>query len=232
MEMEAPIPTPGAPVSSPGLREPASVAEAPAETPRRRQQMNLLIESLARYLGPRPDVYVGGNMGFYFSSRQLKQNEQWPLDVFVALDVIPDRVRKAWVVWEEDGRRPDVIIDLGADAAESRDRDREARTYASVGVGHYYRFNPHVLQLEGFELRDRTYQPMTPAADGSLPCPPLRLRLAVRPGTFQRETGNWLRWLDEAGAELPSGEELADETTLRAERLAARLRAAGLDPDA
>lgn len=86
--------------------------------------------------------------------------------------------------------------------------------------------------LRGFELRDRAYRPMTPAADGSLPCPPLRLRLAVRPGTFQRETGGWLRWLDEAGAELPSGEELADEATLRAERLAARLRAAGLDPDA
>ena len=42
----------------------------------------------------------------------------------------------------------------------------------------------------------------------------------------------WLRWCDQEGNVIPTGAELAEAERARAERLAARLRALGIDPDA
>ena len=44
-------------------------------------------------------------------------------------------------------------------------------------------------------------------------------------GEYQGCEAPWLRWCNRDGAVIPTGEE-------RAERLAAKLRAAGIDPDA
>jgi hypothetical protein len=41
----------------------------------------------------------------------------------------------------------------------------------------------------------------------------------------------WLRWCDQEGNVIPTGAELAEAERARAERLAARLRALGIDPD-
>jgi Uma2 family endonuclease len=218
----------------------------PMESKKHRDQMNLLIEPLERHFVDRPDVFVGGNMALYYSTLQARNQDFKAPDVFVVLGAIPDRERKSWVVWEEDGRRPDVVIELLSDSTEREDRGRKMRVYAALGVSNYYLFDPHALVFEGYELdRDHTWQRLAPDASGAIPCPRLGLLLRLWRGVYYRRESDWLRWYD-GDRLLPTGSEAAEEQATRAaaeatraaaeatraERLAARLRALGLDPDA
>jgi hypothetical protein len=49
---------------------------------------------------------------------------------------------------------------------------------------------------------------------------------------FEGVDGRWLRWCDVNGVIVPTGEERAEQERGRAEKLAAKLRALGVDPDA
>src|SRR5687768_1123220 len=82
----------------------------PMESARHRMQMNLLIDSLFHAWRDRDDFYAGGNMFLYFSETQKKKNDFRGPDVFVVLHTTR-RDRKSWVVWEEDGRTLDVVIE-------------------------------------------------------------------------------------------------------------------------
>lgn len=62
-------------------------------------------------------------------------------------------------------------------------------------------------------------------ADGKLPR--VGLALALWEGIYEGQHATWLRWYDDQGKLIPTGAEQAE----RAERLAAKLRALGLDPD-
>ncbi|MEH1943528.1 MAG: Uma2 family endonuclease [Nostoc sp.] len=66
----------------------------------------------------------------------------------------------------------------------------------------------------------------------------MNLYLGVWQGTRENRVGKWLRWWDEQGNLLPWGSELAqqerdraEQERQRAERLAAQLRAAGIEPE-
>ncbi|MEH2363646.1 Uma2 family endonuclease [Nostoc sp.] len=59
----------------------------------------------------------------------------------------------------------------------------------------------------------------------------MNLYLRVWQGTRDNRTGNWLRWWDEQGNLLLWGRELVEQERQRVERLAAQLRAAGIEPE-
>jgi hypothetical protein len=62
--------------------------------------------------------------------------------------------------------------------------------------------------------------------------PEIGLGLKLWQGEYEGRNTTWLRWCDEQGNLIPTGAEKAEAERQRAERLAAKLRAAGIDPDA
>ncbi|MEB3357536.1 MAG: Uma2 family endonuclease [Synechococcales bacterium] len=84
----------------------------PLETNRHRIAMNVLIDSTLQVLQPRSDFFAGGNMFVYYSRDQVMNRDFRGPDFFVALDVDGSRERQGWVVWDENGRYPDVIVEL------------------------------------------------------------------------------------------------------------------------
>jgi Uma2 family endonuclease len=182
------------------------------ETARHRQQMTILIESLEHAWQERDDFYVGGNMFLYFSETQTRRNDFRGPDVFVVLNTTR-RERRAWVVWEEDGKAPDVVIELLSDTTEQIDRGEKMRVYArNLKVGEYFLFDPFTSELEGYELdvaRGR-YLPKVPDSRGGLSCKQLGLSLAGVRSTLYAVDATWLRWLAADGEvlKLPA-EELA-----------------------
>ena len=178
----------------------------PMETARHRQQMQLLIETLSYHLSDRDDVYIGGNMFIYFSELQVKKNDFRGPDFFVVLDTVR-RERKSWVVWMEDGRMPDVVIELLSESTEHVDRGEKMDIYArNLHVGEYYLYDPFSAELTGhvLDLSTRRYQRMEILEVGDLPCKQLDLRLGVREGTYEGTTAPWLRWIDMNGDVLPT----------------------------
>jgi len=59
----------------------------------------------------------------------------------------------------------------------------------------------------------------------------MNLYIGVWQGTRENRIGKWLRWWDEQGNLLLWGAELAEQERQRAERLAAQLRAAGIEAE-
>lgn len=57
------------------------------------------------------------------------------------------------------------------------------------------------------------------------------LGLRLWEGVFESKHDTWLRWCDKEGNVLPTGVERAQRAEQRAERLAAQLRALGIDPE-
>ncbi|PLZ29995.1 hypothetical protein CBP10_13935, partial [Fischerella thermalis WC558] len=87
----------------------------------------------------------------------------------------------------------------------------------------YFWFDPHNLEFAGFILVGGTYQPIEPNPQGWLWSQQLNLFL----GIYQEK----LRFLTAAGELVPTPEEVAEQEKQRSDRLAAKLRELGVDPD-
>ncbi len=194
------------------------------ESERHRAQMNLLIDSLRDAWRDRHDFYVNGNMAIYFSETQALKNDFRAPDVFVVLDT-ERRERKRWVVWEEDLRTPDVVVELVSESTEEVDRGKKKTIYERLlRVPVYVIYDPFSARLDAFrlDLARRRYEPIEPDAHGRVYCEPLGLYLGVVPGRWHDIDAPWLRWIDRDGAVLPASDERAEAEARRADEQAAR----------
>lgn len=214
----------------------------PMESQRHLYQMMLLIETLKLHWAGRADYFVGGNMAVYFSSAQVKHNDFRGPDFFLVLGVDGKRERKSWVVWDED-KSLDLVIEILSESTAAFDREGKKQIYFdNLRVREYFYYDPYSGEFAGFE-RNGGVQPIAPT-----PGPNLQEQLVSRvaglaltrwQGEFLGITARWLRWATLDGKLLPTKEEVAqqaqqraEQATQHAERLAARLRELGLDPNA
>lgn len=149
----------------------------PLESNRHRIAMNVLIDSALHALAPRTDFFAGGNMFIYFSNKQVFNRDFHGPDFFVALDVDSNRERQGWVVWEEDGRYPDVIVELMSPSTARIDlttkKDLYEKTFHTLDYFVYDPFDP--TSLQGWHLNaQRRYEPIAPNEQGWLWCETLR----------------------------------------------------------
>ena len=227
----------------------------PLASNRHRIAMNLLIRSLPQAMGDRTDFFVGGNMFIYYSRNQAMNRDFRGPDFFAVLDVDGTKERQGWVVWEEDGRYPDVIVELLSPSTEAVDRYEKKALYQRVfRTNDYFIFDPfNPESFKGWHLGSKKrYRSLKPNDQGWLWCETLGLWLGTWEGMIDREPGtgtcHWLRFYDADGNLVPLREELAqqqaemaqqqaemaqrelEEERQRSERLAHQLRALGIDP--
>lgn len=92
-------------------------------------------------------------------------------------------------------------------------------------VPNYVIFEPATGEIEVYQLEDTgKYELRSPDENNRYLIPQMGLFLGVWQGTRENRTGYWLRWWDENGKLLLWGVE-------KAARLAAQLRAAGIEPE-
>ena len=183
----------------------------PMETERHKLQMDLLIYPLKPWLDRYPEGgYVGGNMFVYFSLEQIRKQDFRGPDVFVALDV-PRRERKSWVVWEE-GKGPDVVIELLSETTAREDKGRKKQIYQNqLRVAEYFWFDPFDPDdWTGFELRHGVYRPLSLDDQGRLISERLGLALTRWRGIYADVEAIWLRWATLEGDLLPTSRELLE----------------------
>lgn len=227
----------GAPLAPAGIES----REPPMETYDHLHTVLLLLEALEWLWRDRLDFFAAGNLTIYYSPRQLKSADFRGPDFFVVLGTHRDPPRKSWVVWDEGGKYPNVIVEVVSRTTEAVDRGLKKQIYQDVfRTPEYFLFDPETLALEGYRLLAGGYQRMDADAAGRLRSAELDLSLGIH--------GRELRFFLANGELVPTGIERglkAETETRRAEIeaqraelaeqrvqvLMAKLRELGVDPD-
>src|SRR5262249_8727790 len=148
---------------------PTSDGKPMAETDLHRDLMIDLIETLKVHFAADPMAYVSGNM-LLFYERGNKKRHVAP-DVFVGL-ALPKRRRLNYLLWEE-GRPPDLVIELTSKTTRKEDEEKKKDLYRDVlRVQEYFLFDPLQDHLkppfQGYRLAGGQYVPIDPIG-GRLP---------------------------------------------------------------
>ncbi|WP_295434840.1 Uma2 family endonuclease [uncultured Thiodictyon sp.] len=195
-------------------REPDS-DEPEMESSLHYDQLALLVSTLEWHWRDRDDFFIGANLSVYFRRDQCEPRELRGPDFFLVRGV-ERRPRRSWTVWLEDGRYPDLIIELLSDETARSDRTAKKALYEGVfRTPEYFWFSPQTKELAGFHLVDAHYYPIDQDAAGRLPSVILGLRLGVAEGL--------LRFYTPDGALIPTLAESVALEQARAEQ--ERLRA-------
>jgi Uma2 family endonuclease len=189
---------------------------------------------------------IGQNAGIYWRRTEA------PLEGCMAPDwcYIPDvppmlngQVRRSYVQWDEP--TPPLLLIEFASGDGSEERDRTPLTGKFWVYEHVirppfyaiYEVNPG--RAEVYYLALGRLEPLPANERGRFPIVPLGIELGIWRGQYLHNDLPWLRFWDAEGRLLPTADERAVQAEAalrkereRAERLAERLRALGVDPNA
>ncbi len=184
-------------------------------------QLALLVSCLEWLWRDRQDFFIGATLTIYFSRQQLKNRDFRGPDLFLVRDT-ERRPRNSWVVWEEDGRYPNLMIELLSASTAAVDRGLKKDLYSRrFHTPEYFWFSPETLEFAGFFLVGNQYQPIQASAEGWLWSRELGLYLGVIAGG--------LRYLSEAGELIPTPAEAAEQAQLESGRAQLELQQAQLE---
>lgn len=225
--------------------------EPPLETETHLRQILLFLSCLDWLWRDRTDYYAAGNLTIYYSPYQRKSEDFRGPDFFVVLGT-QKKLRRSWVVWEEEGKYPNVIVEVLSRKTANTDRTTKKEIYQDTfRTPDYFIFDPEKLELVGYHLVDGKYEVLEPNLDGYLWSKQLGLYLGVR--------GNFVRFFTPERLLVPTPEEAAtaerqqteqvqllleterqqteqvqqllETERQKKERLAAKLRELNIDPD-
>jgi Uma2 family endonuclease len=190
--------------------------EPPLESDLHRDQIDLLIRLLKLWWRERQDFYASGNLTVYYSPNQKKSESFRGPDFFVVLGT-EKKDRKSWVVWQEDGKYPNVIVEILSSSTTAVDKGLKKQIYQDTfRTPDYFWFDPVTMELQGFHLVDGKYQEIRLTTDGRLWSQQLELYLGVYEGK--------LRFFTTENELILSSEELAQQERLRAEQAEERAK--------
>ncbi|MEH2364566.1 Uma2 family endonuclease [Nostoc sp.] len=191
--------------------------EPPWETELHMRQLILLLECLKWLWRDRNDFYATGNLTIYYCTQQLKSRHLSSPDFFVVLET-ERKIRKSWVVWEEYGKYPHVVVEIMSESTAQTDKGIKKKIYQDTfRAPDYFWFDPYTLEFAGFHLVDGKYQPLQANAQGHLWSKQLGLYLGIHQGL--------LRWFTPDEQLVPTLEETivqAQETAAQAQEIAAQ----------
>lgn len=197
------------------------------------KQQRLLTESLYASwaaAGQERVFLAAANVGLFYS---VHRPAVVP-DAMVSFDVTPpdswwEPYNRCYMTWEF-SKPPELAIEVVSNNRKTEEGKFE--DYARAGVLYYAIFDP-CLYLSKRALRvytlnlGRYVEVLDPSKlEG------MGLGLTLWQGSFEGMSGTWLRYCDQEGNLLLTGQERARQAEQEAERLRHKLRERGIDPDA
>ncbi|MGH2413180.1 MAG: Uma2 family endonuclease [Microcystaceae cyanobacterium] len=213
--------------------------EPPLETDLHRKQIELLIRLLEWWWRDRQNFYASGNLTIYYSPNQRKSEDFRGPDFFVVLET-ERKDRKSWVVWQENGQYPNVIVEILSDKTAVVDRGLKKQIYQNTfRTPDYFWFDPVTLEFQGFHLVDGQYQAIESTAQDWLWSQQLELYLGIHETKLRFFTpeGELIQSPEEEmSQQLEQERQLTEQERQRAEeaqqeveRLKALLKAKGIE---
>jgi Uma2 family endonuclease len=198
--------------------------------------ISLLDELVRNHLGAPKNYFCGGNMFIYYSVEQAKEVEAYVEattvarkprfkgpDFFLVKDVDGTKPRESWVVWEEEGRYPDLVVEFISTSTRKKDVDKNVKFYAKVfRAPEYFWFDRRSGELVGYRLSGSGYTPIEPDARGRFWSEVLGAYLGVWRGEYRGRRFPWLRLWDTEGRLVLTTAERASRERAARERAEAR----------
>ncbi|MCS6990135.1 MAG: Uma2 family endonuclease [Chloroherpetonaceae bacterium] len=217
------------------------------------KQHRLLVSSLYTNWKPKEKFVATTNVGVFYS---VSEPPIVP-DALISFGVdfptweqlMSHKKYRAYFVWVL-GKPPDVVVEVVTNRKGDELTEKMER-YAKIRVPYYVVYDWMRLygepRLRVFALNGASYR-----LKDDLSLDKFGLKVGLWEGSFEGVSGEWLRWHDEDGNLLLSNEEYAEQERLRAEaekqraeqerlraeaekqraeKLAAKLRAMGINPD-
>ncbi|PHX56625.1 hypothetical protein CP500_004225 [Tychonema bourrellyi FEM_GT703] len=207
-------------------------------------QLSLLVACLEWLWRDRNNFFIGANLTVYYSEQQLRNRDFRGPDFFLVRNT-EKRPRRSWVVWQEDGKYPDVIIELLSESTAKVDRNAKKILYQNrFRTPEYFWFDPEDFELAGFRLIGQEYQAIVANESGRLWSDILELYLGIHEGKLRyfSPDGELVPTPEEAALQAQEqaqqaqeqaqqAQEQAQQAQQRVERLADQLRALGIEPE-
>ncbi|MGD1702357.1 Uma2 family endonuclease [Dapis sp. BLCC M229] len=218
-----------------------------------------LLKSILAYIwSNRNDWFFGIDMGWYYSPDEKAIAPDGFLCLGVER-IKGENLRLSYVTWEENGVVPSLAIEVVSKTPGGEYKGKK-RKYAQYGVLYYVIYAPLRVRKQKLTLyrlnREGKYELQE---DNPLWMQEIGLGIGTEIGTFQGITREWLYWYDEQGNRYPTPEEAQqqeqqarqlaeaqrqqeqqarqlaeqrlEQAQQQAEKLVARLRELGIDPD-
>ena len=216
------------------------VASLPSEVPRaeppegdpHRIPKTKAIEALDEYYRRiRRRIYLSAELPVYYPDEPMFAPD------LIAVRDVETHERMSWVVSQE-RRGLDFALEIHVAGSEKKDFQYNVERYARLGIPEYFAFDPVRKRLAGWRLPSaaaRRYEPVLPQ-EGRWASGVLELDLVVDEGRlrFYRGSAPLLdarELISRLSGMVDTAVRRAEDESRRAERLAARLRELGVDPD-
>lgn len=200
-------------------------------------------ENLELMYADDPNVFVAGDLLWY----PVEDNNrlcQAP-DALVAL-TRPKGYRGSYKQWEENNVPPQVVFEILSPGNRRGEMAKKLQFYNRYGVEEYYEYDPETNELVGWQRQDGALT-VIEAIDNWV-SPLLGIRFVITPETWEiyRPDGSRFLTYVELGQKLEQTNQQLEQTNqqleqtsqqleaaqAKADRLAAQLRALGIDPEA
>ncbi|MEG4575950.1 Uma2 family endonuclease [Microcoleus sp. N3A4] len=203
---------------------------------------------------------IGQDCGIYWRLTEPTDKGAEAPDWFYVPNVSPlvdGQIRRSYVMWYEVVAPLIVIEFVSRDGSEERDATPKTGKFwvyeQAIRVPFYAIYEVSRASVEVYQLLTGNYQLLPPNDRGHYPIGPLGVELGIWQGQYQNAELPWLRFWDEEGNLLLTGgeraeqegqradreqqekelaQQQAEQERQRADRLAAQLRALGIDPEA
>ncbi|MDE5118508.1 MAG: Uma2 family endonuclease [Trichodesmium sp. St2_bin2_1] len=180
--------------------------EPEMESSQHYMQLMLLVICLEWLWRDRNDYFIGASLSIYYSRQQLKNREFRGPDFFLVKQT-QKRHRKSWVVWEENGQYPNLIIELLSESTAEVDRNLKKELYRNnFRIPEYFWFDPETFEFMGFRLQNNQYEEIQLNNQGWRWSQELELYLGV--------DENQLRYFTANGERVPTPQEAAIQEQL------------------
>jgi len=202
------------PPPPPLIHYPESDGKPMGDNDQQRDWMIKIIENLRALFAERSDVYVTGDL-FWYPIEGNNRIVQAP-DAMVVFGR-PPGLRGCYKQWEEGGVAPQIVFEILSPSNTAEEMIRKRAFYQRHGVEEYCVLNPETGMAEEWVRGPSGFEPVVEMNGWRSP------RLGIR---FHCE-GERLEIRHSDGRPFAKGW----ESIRRAERLAEKLRALGVDPD-
>ncbi len=192
------------------------------------------------------EVFIGSDLNLYYDPHHTLwyKRPDW-FAVLGASRLYEQReLRLSYVVWQE-GIDPTVVVELLSPGTEKEDLGQTLRevnqpptkweVYERIlRIPYYIIFDRYTDNLQVFQNIAGRYQELT-LSESPIWLSSVELGIGLWQGTYQGIERLWLRWYDARGNLIPTPagkvEQQLEQERAKTERLAARLRELGVNPE-